>query len=403
MRSRRKRTVFVSISAIFFTTAVLGLVFYFVYRIQSGVSSLNEDANVTLLSDPVLRSQDLIEDLQDPKAIVFASQELMIFGEKNGKITAYVQKSGEKWQLHQIEDVTVDGERGLQGLAVDRNFFDNRYIYACYSASSPEGGQETRVSRWVVSQDFLSLTKQLDIVTGIENSTSKNQGCALEMDNIGYLWVATSDTGNPSAAQDPKSLGGKVLRILRDGNPAEGNLGSPFDPRVYSFGHRNSMGITLLESPLLNGAYGFMTERGGVSDDEVNFLQSGNFGWDPNQSGSYNDAAPMTDNKKFSAAIKALWSSGKPVSEVGSIERLARKRWQSWQNNLLIVGRVQGSTRLLTLAADNSIKTERKMFNEYGSLAVGVESPDGNLYLATANGNGKDKIIKVEVVCTVCE
>ena len=403
MRSRRKRHIYVTIIAIFGSILLLGLVFYFIFRIQNGVSSLNEDANVTLLGDPVLRSQEIVDSLQDPTAVVFASQELMIFGEKRGIITAYVQKSGESWLLHEIEDISTDGDRGLQSLAIDRNFFDNRFIYACYSATSPIGGQETRVSRWVVSQDFLKLTNQIDIVTGVANSTNRNQGCAIEMDTIGHLWVATSDTGNPSAPQDPKSLGGKVLRILRDGNPVEGNLSSPFDPRIYSYGHRDSRGITLLESPLLNGAFGYMTERGGASDDEVNFLQSGNFGWDPNQSGNYNETAPMTDNKKFSSAIKALWSSGKPVTEVGSVERLARKRWQSWQNSLLIVGRVPGSTKLLTLAADNSVKTERVIFSEYGPLTVGVEPPDGNLYLATAKRDGKDKIIKVEVVCTVCE
>jgi glucose/arabinose dehydrogenase len=50
--------------------------------------------------------------------------------------------------------------------------------------------------------------------------------------------------------QSGDRLGGKVLRITADGEPAPGN-GAPegFDDRIYTHGHRIPQGITLHPRP----------------------------------------------------------------------------------------------------------------------------------------------------------
>jgi aldose sugar dehydrogenase len=61
----------------------------------------------------------------------------------------------------------------------------------------------------------------------------------------GFLYVTTGDTHNGEVPQSPTLLGGKVLRIDRDGKAAPGN-GAPagFDKRIFTYGHRNVQGIT---------------------------------------------------------------------------------------------------------------------------------------------------------------
>ncbi|MBK9252036.1 MAG: PQQ-dependent sugar dehydrogenase [Proteobacteria bacterium] len=62
-------------------------------------------------------------------------------------------------------------------------------------------------------------------------------------DNL--LWIATGDN---APAQDPMSLGGKVMRLKDDGsvpadNPFVGKAG--YRPEIYTMGHRSSMGLAV--------------------------------------------------------------------------------------------------------------------------------------------------------------
>ncbi|WP_221885564.1 PQQ-dependent sugar dehydrogenase [Vreelandella populi] len=54
--------------------------------------------------------------------------------------------------------------------------------------------------------------------------------------------MTTSDKHNSEIPQSPELLGDKVLRIDRDGEGNEPSEG--FDPRIYTYSHRNVQGIT---------------------------------------------------------------------------------------------------------------------------------------------------------------
>ena len=60
----------------------------------------------------------------------------------------------------------------------------------------------------------------------------------------GYLYLTTGDIHGAEVPQSPTLLGGKVIRIVRDANAAEGNNAPEgFDPRICTYGHRNVQGI----------------------------------------------------------------------------------------------------------------------------------------------------------------
>ena len=180
--------------------------------------------------------------------------------------------------MAQPADVYLNGESGMMGLAVDSQFASNRYIYTCF-ASTLGTPDDVRLVRWTVNSNFTALTNRTDIVTGMPlNTTSgRHAGCRPRMDAQGRLWVGTGDAAAATVPQDPRSLGGKVLRVNRDGSGVPGNPGGTLDPRIFSYGHRNVQGIAIRPSDGL----GVTVEHGTNRDDEVNALVPGNFGWDP--------------------------------------------------------------------------------------------------------------------------
>jgi glucose/arabinose dehydrogenase len=230
------------------------------------------------------------------------------------------------------------------------------------------------------------------VLTGIPlNPSGRHSGCQIEMDSTGSLWIGTGDAASEATPQDLNNLGGKILRITRDGAGVEGNQ-TEGDDRIYSFGHRNTQGLALQTSPA-DESFGFSAEHGSDRDDEINPLRPGNFGWQPGQ--GYNEASPMTDTEAFPEAIKAIWSSGEPTIAVSGLTFLSGNQWKDWNGALAMGVLKDKQLRILLFADENRIaKEETRFLNEFGRIRAVVQGPDGNLYLSTDNGSA-DQIIKV--------
>ena len=143
--------------------------------------------------------------------------------------------------------------------------------------SNRSGSLDVRLVRWRMNAAVTALTDRTDIVTGIPVSTGRHSGCRPRFGPDGRIWMGTGDAAMPTVPQSPTSLGGKVLRVDTNGNGVPGNAPAPFDPRIYTYGHRNVQGIAF--SP---GGKAYSIEHGTGRDDEVNRLVAGaNYGWDP--------------------------------------------------------------------------------------------------------------------------
>ncbi|MBV8542348.1 MAG: PQQ-dependent sugar dehydrogenase [Pseudonocardiales bacterium] len=115
----------------------------------------------------------------------------------------------------EIAALAVDpaGDGGLTGLALSPSYAEDELIYAYITTSV-----DNRVVR-IAPGDIPK-----PVLVGIPRGPTGNAG-ALAVDSHGMLLVATGDAGNPAAAEDPRSLAGKVLRIDTFGHPAPGNPG----------------------------------------------------------------------------------------------------------------------------------------------------------------------------------
>lgn len=340
---------------------------------------------------PDLTEEIVLSGLSNVWDVSFLPDRTVIFTERAGTISRIYE--GKKQVLHSISNIYARGEGGLLGLAVDPDFGNNRYVYACYSTES-----DVRVSRWKVNDAQDALQDQKDIVTGMPVNTKfypgRHSGCRPRFGADGYLWIGTGDAAAGSNAQDPKSLGGKILRVDREGAAAPGNMGGDFDARIFSYGHRNVQGLAMLDQPR-NGLYGYSIEHGPDKNDEINPLKPGNMGWNPVP--LYNEMVPMTDKEKYPNAITPIWESGDATIAPSGMTFITGVKWGGLRGKLAVAVLKNKHVRIMELNdKGEDVASEEVLFKDkYGRIRSVVMGPEDALYVTTDNGNGQDEIIKV--------
>ena len=337
-------------------------------------------------------STTYLTGLDHPWDIAFLPDGTLFVTERPGRLDVRVPGGA----LHTLEapsDVLPGGEGGMLGLAVDPLFASNRWVYTCFS-STAGGTPDNRLVRWTVNADFTATVGRTDIVTGLPYSTGRHSGCRPRFGPDGAIWIGTGDTAVGTVPQSKTSLGGKVLRVDRNGNGVTPNPGvddpsTGFDPRIYNYGHRNMQGLAF--RPGTGAPFG--VEHGTDRDDEVNRLVAGgNYGWDPNGAGgTYDESQPMTDFTKFPAAIGAVWSSGYPTIAPSGATFLSGSQWGDWNGALAVA--VLKNTELRLMFLDSAGLTVTSQYTvpqlDLGvRLRSAVQGPDGNLYITTDDGAG---------------
>ena len=184
-----------------------------------------------------------------------------------------------------------------------------------------------------------------------------------------------------------------MLRVDTDGQGVPGNAPAPFDPRIYTYGHRNVQGIAF--SP---GGKAYSIEHGTDRDDEVNRLYAGaNYGWDPGRPRRLGLRRVPADDRPDPAPGRHAGRSGRRASPP-SPRRAARSsrapQWKGWHGALAMAVLKGKQLRVLAFDTTGTRSTQQWVrITDQGRLRVAVQGPDGNLYLATDADPGQ--ILKV--------
>jgi glucose/arabinose dehydrogenase len=400
--------------------------------IASGVSGLAIAQEApTLTSTTVMSGRELVWDM------AFLPDGTMFFTEKcrglsvrlpSGTVNALLGMKDSKGYADTASDLFCSGQAGMAGVAVDPNFAQNRTIYV-YSTSNQTTPHNNRVLRLTVNNDFTKVADRTDIVTDIAykqnpsghpfgDAGAHNGGRLRFGPSDGFLYVTTGDTHNGQVPQSPTLIGGKVLRIDRDGKPAPGNNAPKgFDPRIFTYGHRNPQGICF--RPGNNQP--FTAENGPWHSDEVTALKAGgNAGWDPrpkqagrgdcpdgycgympNQMGAVDPKKravymPMTDLKTYPNAMKPAWNNTGLSQGMSSCTFLNGAKWKAWNGNMVVgfmgIGihgtPVGNRLDVLSIPADglSAKRTTVSLPMPAGRFRTVVQAPDGDLYVGTDTG-----------------
>jgi glucose/arabinose dehydrogenase len=334
--------------------------------------------------EPRLTTHAVVTGLDHPWDVGFLPNGTMLVTERPGRLSRVI--GGQARLIVAPTDVIANGEGGMLGLAVDPVFSLNGFVYVCM-ASTKVAPPDVRIVRFKLTKDGSGVLARSDIFTGLPYTTGRHSGCRPRFDIFGQLWVGTGDAATGTNPQNAFSWGGKVLRLKRNGAPADGN---PFGLPWYTKGHRNVQGIAFR-----NDGLRLSVEQGTNCDDEVNVLvKGGNYGWDPVP--GYNETRPMTDLVKFPDAQRPLWKSGCPTIATSGATFVQGNQWGSW-NGALVVGVLKGRhLRVFLIDRQGRLVGERVALQTlYGRLRQPVQGPDGNLYVTTDNGNRNDVVLKV--------
>lgn len=364
---------------------VVGLSFLIYFILRAVDSNLVYESSA---SAPQLETTVLADKLDHPWDVETAPDGTVVFTERAKGIS--VLRSGASSLLERPEDLVSQGEGGMMGLVLDPDFASNRQLYACYMSQS-----DVRLVRWRATEDWSRLDERTELITGIPRAASgRHSGCRPRFGPDGNIWIGTGDAAQAGNPQDPKSLGGKILRVTREGQPAPVNLGEPFDPRIYSYGHRNTQGLAFLPAArTVSDFSGYSVEHGPGRDDEINELRTGNFGWAP--TGTYNENVPMTDLQEFPDAIESVWSSGNPTIAPSGMTFLDGEQWGDWDGMIAMAVLKDRHLRILRVGDETSVHDEARVLDTYGRLRSAVQANDGSLLITTDNGNDQDQILKV--------
>ena len=331
----------------------------------------------------------LSDQLQHPWGITILPDGRLLITEKEGTMRIATTAGQLSAPITGIPPVNSAGQGGLLGLTIDPDFTTNRMVYWVFS-EAVQGGNLTAVAKGRLSDDEKRIENAAVIyrATPAHNS-ALHYGGRILFDETGNLFVSTgerSDLETRPLAQDLNAALGKVLRITKDGQPAQGN---PFAgkagarPEIWSYGHRNvqSLAIHPQTGDLWEAEFG---PKGG---DELNRIEAGkNYGWPTITYGLEYSGKKVGEGITQKEGLEQPVYYWDPVLSPSGMSFYSSDKIPEWKNNLFIGG--LSSMHIARLVIENNKVTgeERLLANEGQRFRAVMEGKDGALYAVTDNG-----------------
>ncbi|MFH9007626.1 PQQ-dependent sugar dehydrogenase [Streptomyces afghaniensis] len=302
---------------------------------------------------------------------------LLVSSRDDGTIVRVDEKTGKKTELGEVPGVSAAGEGGLLGIALSPEYASDHMVYAYFTSAS-----DNRIVRMLYDEKKPSgeqLGAPDTVFRGIPKGFIHNGG-RIEFGPDKMLYVGTGESGDTGLSQDKDSVGGKILRLTPEGEPAPGN---PFgNSPVYSYGHRNVQGLAWDAKQRL-----FASEFGQDTWDELNAIKPGdNYGW-PEAEGESGDSGFHNPVDQWTTAEAS--PSGIAYAE-GSVWMAGLRGKRLWRIPL----------------NGTAASAEPKAFleGEYGRLRTVVPAGGDKLWLVTSNTDGRgspkdgdDRILELRV------
>ncbi|WP_309127057.1 PQQ-dependent sugar dehydrogenase [Microbacterium sp.] len=322
---------------------------------ETAQSSVATPGETTANAEPIT----IASGLDAPWSVIRLEDGGALISQRDDGRVIELTAGGEQREAGTVPGVVSGGESGLHGLAVLEEDGE-RWLYAYHGAED-----DNRVMRMPLTGEDWSLGLDVDrlevVVDGIPRASNHNGG-RIAFGDDGMLYVSTGDAGDGERSQDRSDLGGKILRMTPEGDPAPGN---PFGTLVYSLGHRNVQGLAWDSEGTL-----WASEFGQNTWDELNRIEpGGNYGW-PDHEG-------MADAEDAIDPVAAWAPADASPSGIAIVDDIA------------YVAGLRGERLWLLDVSDPDAEPHAVFAGQFGRLRDVVAGPDGTLWVLTNNTDGR--------------
>ncbi len=314
-----------------------------------------------------------------PWSIIFTSPQRMIVSERNGNLRVINNNVLEQKSLAVFE-VSQKNEEGLMGLAVDPNYSQNQKIYACLAYEN----NDSLYNKIISFTDEGSNIANIQILIDNIPAARYHAGCRLLFLPDKTLLITTGDATNKDLAQNLDSMAGKILRLNRDGGIPTDNP-FPSSP-IFTYGHRNSQGLAFdtNHNMLWASEHGPSLFDGPAGGDEINLIEAGkNYGW------------PIIHHRETEDGLISPELEFTPAIAPAALLYYSGDLFPQFKNKLLLAT-LKGES-IYQLDIDPLDPRKLSGFKRLSDINIGrireiVQGPDGAIYIATSNRDGRGTI-----------
>jgi glucose/arabinose dehydrogenase len=331
-------------------------------------------------------------DFESPWAMTFLPDGRMLITEKSGILYVVSADGQQRKRVDGIPDVSDEGQGGLMDVVLHPGFTQNRLVYFSYSDAG-QGGKGVVLARGAFADGEQPVLQKVETLFRaspyVEGDGHFSGRIAFSKD--GYLFFTNGERQKFDPAQDPKATLGKVLRLKDDGTAAPGNplAAKGFHPAVWSYGHRNLLGIAFDASGNL-----WEQEMGPKGGDEVNLILPGrNYGYPIVSDGDHYDGKPIPDHdtRPEFEKPKVVWN---PVISPAGLMVYSGKLWPQWKGDLFIGGLSSQALIRVDVDGTNAGKGDEWPMGE--RIREPEEGPDGAIWLVEdGRRGGKGRLLKL--------
>ncbi|QRK07494.1 PQQ-dependent sugar dehydrogenase [Archangium violaceum] len=368
-------------------SSLLSLAFLAACSDGTGPDNLDLDSDSPeSLSEAIAAGFSITEvaDFNSPWAMTFLPDGRMLVTEKAGTLHLVSADGTQRKTVTGTLPVSSAGQGGLLDVVLHPQFAQNRLVYFSYSESRSSGKGVALARGTFTDGTSPSLTN----VRVIFRATPYVSGDGHFSGRIafspdGKLFFTNGDRQKFDPAQDPTGTLGKVLRLNDDGTPAAGNplAARGFHPAVWSYGHRNLLGLAFDASGNL-----WEHEMGPQGGDEVNLIRpSLNYGWPNASNGSHYDGRDIPDHRTGDGyePPKVWWN---PSISPGGLMVYSGKLWPEWKGDLFIGG--LSSQSLVRVDVNGTSASKGDQWNMNSRIREVEEGPDGSIWLLQDGQSG---------------
>lgn len=330
----------------------------------------------------------IAKELGRPWAIITMPGNRLLITEKSGYMEIRGADGALIKKISGFPEVVNNGQGGLLDVALDPDFFNNRYIYWSFSEKQEEGNLTAVAKGRLTETDTLIEDPVVIFRAKPALESDLHFGSRLAFDKDGYLYVSVGERSVLEGRKQAQWLNsglGKIFRITRDGKAAPGNPflnNSNAQPEIYSYGHRNvqSLAFHPVTGELWEAEFG---PRGG---DELNLVKPGkNYGWPVITYGIEYGGEKIGDGIQQKAGMEQPVYYWDPVISPSGMTFYTGDAIPEWKNNLFIGG--LSSQQIIRLVLDsNRVVGEEYILTAEKERIRDIAEWNGCLYAITDSG-----------------